>query len=209
MIYIFKKLVPDLLFKPKHFFYNHYPKKNYQKNTSLSYYFSSLSQMANTSFFIFSLLSIFVFVFAFPGFVSAQNEDVELILEEFEGGYIIVNWEDTIVYANETQHEEQLESEENGSANVTDVELVLEEAEGGLVVVNWEDTMTYGPHTEELILEEAEEGYVIVNWEDTLVHGKEDSEEKESSNEKESKITKTVKASEKVVRKFRGAKKSN
>lgn len=90
--------------------------------------------MAKTSFLLFSLL--FIFVFAFPGFVSAQDE-VELILEEFEGGYIIVNWEDTIVYVDENEQE--------NVEKIPDIEeLVLEEAGEGLVVVNWEDTKVYG-----------------------------------------------------------------
>jgi len=92
--------------------------------------------MTKTSFLLFSLLSIFVFV-------SAQDESVELILEEFEGGYIIVNWEDTIVYLDES------EQEQIGEPSIPDVEeLILEEAGEGLVVGNWEDSLVYGKNNE-------------------------------------------------------------
>jgi len=46
--------------------------------------------MTKLSFLIMALLSLFALTVS----VTAQDE-VELILEEVEGGYLIVNWEDT------------------------------------------------------------------------------------------------------------------
>jgi len=63
--------------------------------------------------------------------VKAQDDIPELILEETEDGYIIVNWEDTRVEDEEPQQ---------GGSQGDIPELILEETEGGYVIVNWEDT---------------------------------------------------------------------
>ncbi len=77
------------------------------------------------------LILIFAFAcfFFFSAQVKAQNDIPELILEETEDGYIIVNWEDT-----------RVEDEEPQQGGDQIPELILEETEGGYVIVNWEDT---------------------------------------------------------------------
>ncbi len=76
---------------------------------------------------------IFTFTFAcfffFSTQVKAQADIPELILEETEDGYIIVNWEDTRVEDEEPQQ---------GGSQIP--ELILEETEGGYIIENWEDT---------------------------------------------------------------------
>jgi len=49
--------------------------------------------MTKLSVFLIAFIALSTLSFS----VSAQD-DVELILEEVEGGYIIINWEDTKVY---------------------------------------------------------------------------------------------------------------
>jgi len=67
--------------------------------------------MAKLSFILFALIGLCTLTFS----VSAQagdNSDVELILEEVEGGYIIVNWEDTMVYDEAPEEEPVVPVEE-------------------------------------------------------------------------------------------------
>jgi len=79
-----------------------------------------------------SLAIIFTIAFClFVSSVRSQDDIPELILEETEGGYIIVNWEDT-----------RVEDEEPQQGGNEIPELILEETEGGYVIVNWEDTRT-------------------------------------------------------------------
>ena len=80
-----------------------------------------------------SLSLIFTIAFCFlASSVHAQADIPELILEETEGGYIIVNWEDT-----------RVEDEFPQQGDNNDIpELILEETEGGYIIVNWEDTRT-------------------------------------------------------------------
>jgi len=75
---------------------------------------------------IFTLALCFLF-----SSVRSQNDIPELILEETEDGYIIVNWEDT-----------RVEDEEPQQGGDQIPELILEETEGGYVIINWEDTRT-------------------------------------------------------------------
>jgi len=96
-----------------------------------------------------------IFIFAFACFflfstqVKAQDDIPELILEETEGGYIIVNWEDTRVEDEEPQQ---------GGSQGDIPELILEETEGGYVIVNWEET-----RVEDEAPEESEESVTPVS----------------------------------------------